>query len=210
MRPRPASDPGRENLERILPMKRIVTGVGLVSLVAWSAPTLAWLLRLLRRQGRHQAVQPRLAGRAGARRQPHGADDGQRLSGQPEGVRRWSCRCRRSCGASRFTSATRRWSTISTPTRRRGWSSTSTMNPCQTYRVRPRHAHGRRRADGARHGPRRTPPPQPRRHHRGQLHGRRVRHPDSLGAAEHGPRDLAARERLPDSGRAPRRSSAAI
>ena len=33
--------------------------------------------------------------------------------------------------ASRSTSATRRWSITSTPTRRRGWSSTSTTNPCR-------------------------------------------------------------------------------
>ena len=52
-------------------------------------------------------------------------DDGERLPGRPEGV------CGRHSGAvgaasaSRFTSATRRSSTISTPTPRRGWWSTS-------------------------------------------------------------------------------------
>jgi hypothetical protein len=44
-------------------------------------------LWVLRRQGRHQAVQPCLAGRSGARRQPHGDDDGQRLRRRFEGVR---------------------------------------------------------------------------------------------------------------------------
>ena len=48
-----------------------------------------------------------------------------------------------------------------------------------------------------------------RRHHRGAVHRRRVRHPDPLGAAEHRPRDLATRERLPDSRRRRRRCSAA-
>ena len=68
-------------------MKRQMFGVALASLVVWSAPDGAWLLRLLRRQGRHQAVQQGLAGGAGSRRRPHRDDDGQRLQGRPEGVR---------------------------------------------------------------------------------------------------------------------------
>ena len=45
---------------------------------------------------------------------------------------------------------------------------------------------------------------EPRRHHRGAVHRRRVRHPDPVGQAEQRPRDVAARERLPDSRRAHR------
>ena len=57
-----------------------------------------------------------------------------------------------------------------------------------------------RRSRGAGHG-RRQRGEEPRRDHRGAVHGRRVRHPDSLGATELGARNLAARERLPDSSR---------
>ena len=56
-------------------------------MVAWSTPTVARLLRLLRRQGRHEAVQQGVAGRARPRRRSHGHDDGQRLRGGAEGIR---------------------------------------------------------------------------------------------------------------------------
>ena len=68
-------------------MKRQVFGVALASIVVWSAPDGPWLLRLLRRQGRHQAVQQGLAGGSGSRRRSDGDDDGERLQGRPEGVR---------------------------------------------------------------------------------------------------------------------------
>ena len=42
------------------------------------------VLRLLRREGRHEALQPGLAGRDRAGRRPHGHDHGQRLPGRPE------------------------------------------------------------------------------------------------------------------------------
>ena len=45
------------------------------------------LLRLLRGQGRHEAVQQGLAGRARARRRSHGHHDGQRLPRRSQGVR---------------------------------------------------------------------------------------------------------------------------
>src|SRR5437773_7012377 len=47
----------------------------------------ARVLRLLRRQGRHQAVQPGVAGCPGAERGQNRAHDGQRLQGRPQGVR---------------------------------------------------------------------------------------------------------------------------
>ena len=51
-------------------------------------------------------------------------------------------------------------------------------------------------ADGLRQRRRGRAREQPRRDHRGEVHGRRVRHPDPLRAAEHRPRNLAAGERL--------------
>ena len=103
--------------------------------------------------------------------------------------------------ASRSTSATRRSSITSTPIRRRAWSSTSTQNPCrrcgESYRWRP--AAPRRAMHDGQAG-RRTGE-EPRRHDRGAVHGRRVRHPDPVGATELRARDLAAGERLSDSGR---------
>ena len=72
------------------------SALALASLIVVVGADAAWLLRLLRRQGRHEAVQQGVAGRAGARRRSHGADDGERLPGEPEGVRRRRFRCRRS------------------------------------------------------------------------------------------------------------------
>ena len=71
-------------------MKRLVDRLLLDALVrcrAGRAEPLARLLRLLRRQGGHEALQQGLAGRARARRRPHRADDGERLQGRSEGVR---------------------------------------------------------------------------------------------------------------------------
>ena len=60
----------------------MAAGVALVSMVAWSGAHAARVLRLLRRQGGHEAVQQGVAGRARARRRPHRADDGERLPGR--------------------------------------------------------------------------------------------------------------------------------
>ena len=92
------------------------------------------VLRLLRGQGRHQALQPGLAGRARARRRPHRPHDGQRLQGRPEGVRGRGSGADVHSSEARSTWGTRRSSTISTPTRRRGSSSTSTTIPCDRRR----------------------------------------------------------------------------
>ena len=103
---------------------------------------------------------------------------------------RSSFRCRRSSSASRSTSATRRSSITSTPTPRRGWSSTSTP-------IRARRYDGDAGADGRGSRRRSAARPtrarqEPRRDDRGAVHRRRVRHPDPLGASRARARDLAA------------------
>ena len=60
------------------------------------------------------------------------------------------------------------------------------------------YAHGGACGECGRGGRRREPGAQPRRDHRGPIHRRRVRHPDSLGAAKLRARNVAARERLQD------------
>ena len=66
------------------------------------------LLRLLRLEGRRQAVQQGVEGRHRARRQPHRAHDVERLQGRSQGVRDRRAGARRSWRRSRSTSATRR------------------------------------------------------------------------------------------------------
>ena len=137
-----------------------------------------------------------------SRRRPHRAHDGERLQGRSEGVRG------RDSGADGPPEGT-------DPRRRQGaldhldaYSAPRLVeyfdeNPC-------RHEACTDDADGARSRVRRLRQAaggmrgreEPRRDHRGAVHGRRVRHPDPVGAAERRPRDLAARERLPDSRRA--------
>ena len=164
------------------------------------------VLRLLRREGRREALQQGVAGRAGARRRPHRADDGERLQGRPEGVRDRRSRCRRSSEREQIhvgDKALRR-----SPRRLLGAAAGRVLRPGP---VPPRRRRCRWRmagADGA--GGRRrcgaAGAPEPRRDDRGAVHRRRVRHPDPVGAAERRPRDLAARERLPHSATARRRA----
>ena len=157
------------------------------------------LLRLLRRQGRHQALQPGLAGRARARRRPHRHDHGQRLPGRAQGVRDGHPGAHVHRSASRSRSRTRRCSTTSTPTRRRASSSTTIDDPCRRMEYDALKSARPSRAGSA--PGRRSPRAQPGRHHRGPVHGRGVRHPDPLGEGQRRARDLARRERLPHPGR---------
>ena len=72
-------------------------------------------------------------------------------------------------------------------------------DPCRRYEMmRPMAAAG---ADGRRHGGQGRTREGARRHHRGAVHRRRVRHSDPLGEAERRARDVAHGERLPHSRR---------
>ena len=75
------------SLKEAPPMKRIVFAATLVGLLVLADRARSGLLRFLRVQGGHEALQPRVASRADPRRQSHGADDGQRLQRRSEGVR---------------------------------------------------------------------------------------------------------------------------
>ena len=112
------------------------------------------------------------------------------FEGDPKEFAVVDSRADRSSRASRSTSARRRWSITSTPTPRRGWSSTSTRIRAGVYEmsqndgdaVRPP-ARAVDASERARQGARRDD--------RGPVHRRRIRHPDPLGAAERRPRDVA-------------------
>ena len=155
------------------------------------------LLRLLRRQGRHQAVQQGVAGRPGPRRRPHRHDHGQRLQGRPKEfaivipVPTVLEKEQIHVGDKALLDHLDAYSAPrlveyfdANPCDRRRYDDGARCAPAAP-------AAGRR--DGAR-----TRAKQPRRDDRGAVHGRRVRHPDPLGQGERRARDLAARERLPD------------
>ncbi len=175
--------------------KRLVAGAILVA-AALSAAGRPRLLRLLRRQGRHQALQPGLAGRARARRGPHRPHHGQRLPGRPEGVR------------DRHPGADRAREGADPRGRARADRAPRRLLRAAARRVLRRQPVRAPAANGG--GPGRRGPGcvasrpaerrQPRGHDRGPVHGRRVRHPDPVRHAEQRARDLAPRERLPHPG----------
>ena len=105
----------------------------------------AGLLRLLRREGRHAAVQRVLPGGPGARRRPHRAHHEQRLPGRAQRVRAGRAGADRPRAGADPRRRHGRCSSTSTPTPRRGWWSTSTPTRASGLpdgRRRWRAAHG--------------------------------------------------------------------
>ena len=143
------------------------------------------LLRLLRRQGRHHALQQGLAGRARARRRPHRDHDGQRLPRRPARVRDGDPGADVDHARADPRRPTRRWSTHLDAYTAPRLVEYFDADPCA--RLRAPDARCRRplpaaaAAGGARQDARakslgvtiEAP-----------LHRRRIRHPDPVGAAE--------------------------
>ena len=179
-------------------MPRMTVAV-LTAGLAWLAPATRGLLRLLRRQGRHQDLQQGVEGRHRPRRRSHRHDDVERLQGRAEGVRG------RGAGADLPQKEQIHVGDKALVDHLDAFTAPRLVeyfdeNPCD----RRRYDDERRAADG------RAGPPAPAARAgfapsslgvtiEAHLHGRRVRHPDPLGEGERRARDLAARERLQDS-----------